>query len=92
MAILQVRDMDDTLYEDLKRRARAQHRSLSQQVVHILEEYLSRPAVDPRTQTSLFLELSGSWQGPETSEQILKSIRGSRVNSKRFRKPRGLST
>lgn len=91
MANLQVRDMDDTLYEDLKRRARAQRRSLSQQVVHILEDYLSRPVLDPRTQTNLFLELSGSWQGPETAEQVLKSIRQSRVNSKRFRIPRGIS-
>jgi plasmid stability protein len=90
MANLQVRDMDDVLYEDLKRRARAQHRSLSQEVVHIIEDYLSRPLVDPRTQTSLFLELSGSWQGTESSQQILKSIRKARVNSKRFRNPRGL--
>ena len=91
MANLQVRDIDDALYDDLKRRARAQHRSLSQEVVHIIEDYLSRPLIDPRTQTSMFLELSGAWQGSETSEQILKSIHRSRVNSKRFRKPRGLS-
>ncbi|MEW5814047.1 MAG: antitoxin, partial [Spirochaetota bacterium] len=37
MANLQVRDIDDRLYTVLKQRARAKHRSLSQEVVHIIE-------------------------------------------------------
>ncbi len=86
MATLQVRDIDDLLYQALKRRAKSQHRSLSQEVVHIIEDYLSRPPADSATQTELFLKLSGAWQGPETAQEILRSIRSSRVNSRRFRR------
>jgi plasmid stability protein len=86
MATLQVRDIDDLLYQTLKKRAQAQHRSLSQEVVHIIEEYLSRPPADPATQTDLFLKLAGSWQGPETAGEILRSIRSARVNSRRFKR------
>ncbi len=86
MATLQVRDIDDLLYQALKRRAESQHRSLSQEVVHIIEDYLARPPADPATQTELFLKLSGAWQGPETTQEILRSIRRSRVNSRRFRR------
>jgi plasmid stability protein len=86
MATLQVRDIDDLLYTELKNRAREQHRSLSQEVVHIIEDYLSRPPEDSKTQTELFLQLAGSWQGSETAEEIMKSIRNGRVNSNRFRK------
>jgi plasmid stability protein len=85
MATLQVRDIDDSLYEGLRRRAKAQHRSLSQEVVHIIEDYLSRPAHDPARQTDMFLQLAGAWQGLEKAEEIVASIRGARVNSARFR-------
>ena len=86
MATLQVRDIDDSLYEGLRRRAKAQHRSLSQEVVHIIEDYLSRPANDPARQTDMFLQLAGAWQGPEKAEEIVASIRKARVNSDRFRR------
>ena len=85
MATLQVRDIDDALYEGLRRRAKAQHRSLSQEVVHIIEDYLSRPTHDSARQTDMFLQLTGARQGPEKAEEIIASIRGARVNSARFR-------
>lgn len=90
MAILQVRDVDDMLYQTLKDRAHQQHRSLSQEVVYIVEEYLSRPPIDAKSQSEMFLQLSGAWQGPETVKQIITSIRRSRVKSRRFRKINGL--
>jgi plasmid stability protein len=86
MATLQVRDIDDTLYEGLRRRAKAQHRSLSQEVVHIIEDYLSRPTQSPARQTDLFLQLAGAWQGPEKAEEIVATIRKARVNSARYRR------
>ena len=91
MAILQVRDVDDHLYETLKERARRQHRSLSQEVVEILEDYFSRPPTDSKSQTDLFLQLAGAWQGPETAQQLITKIRQSRVRSRRFRRLHGLS-
>lgn len=41
MALLQMRDLPDELYEKLKIRARAERRSITQQAVVILEETLS---------------------------------------------------
>jgi plasmid stability protein len=86
MATLQVRDIDDRVYRALKEHAKSRHRSLSQEVVHIIEEYLSQPNRDYKKQSELLLELSGSWEGPESAGEIIKSIRKSRVESKRFRK------
>ena len=90
MATLQVRDIDDQMYDALKERAKRQHRSLSQEVVHIIEDYLSRPNMDSIKQSELFLQLMGAWQGPESANEILTSIRRGRVESKRFKASHGL--
>jgi len=84
MATLQVRDIDNRLYDALRARARAEHRSLSQEVVFILEDHLARTAPDSQRQTELFLGLSGAWSGSETAEELVASIRKSRKNSTRF--------
>ena len=85
MATLQFRDTNDKVYRTLKERAKRQHRSLSQEVIHILGDYLSRPTMDATGQSDLFLQLVGSWQGPETATQIMASIRKARVESGRFK-------
>lgn len=41
MTALQVRDFPEDLYEELKAFAKAEDRSLSQQTVHIIREYLA---------------------------------------------------
>ena len=84
MANLQVRDIDDRVYNELKQRARTKHRSLSQEVVSIIEDYLSKPSADTKGQSEMWLELVGSWEGSESAEQILRSIRKGRVASRRF--------
>lgn len=90
MANLQVRDIDDRIYAALRQRAKRRHRSLSQEVVHIVEEDLARPAADHRPQSEMLLELCGSWTGPETASQIIDAVRRGRVRSGRFEKHDGL--
>ena len=90
MATLQVRDIDDRVYKELKHRAKTRHRSLSQEVVHIIEEYLSQPNRDYQRQSELLLELAGSWEGPETANEIVRIIRKGRRNSRRFSKEHAL--
>lgn len=90
MANLQVRDIDDGIYSALKQRAKHKHRSLSQEVAHIIEDYLSRPTTDSKKQSEMLLELSGAWEGPESAIQIIKTIRKGRAESVRFRKHDGL--
>lgn len=90
MAILQVKDIDDQLYESLKSTAKSQNRSISQEVIHIIEKYLQNPAQFSVNQTKEFLSLSGSWVDDQTPEQIIDTIRKTRKNSIRFNKKDGI--
>ncbi|HVG45447.1 MAG TPA: hypothetical protein VM890_11970 [Longimicrobium sp.] len=42
MATLNIKNLPDPLYKSLKLRAESQHRSVSQEVTHILSEVLTR--------------------------------------------------
>jgi len=85
MAILQVRDIDDRLYASLKKLAQSENRSLSQEVISILEKYLLNPALFKNNPTREFLSLSGSWADDRTADEIIDDIKKkTRRNSKRF--------
>jgi len=84
MAILQVRDLDDRLYASLKTIARIENRSISQEVISIIEKYLSNPQLYKNNPTKEFISLSGSWDDNRSSETIVKEIKSSRKNGKRF--------
>lgn len=84
MANLQVRDIDDSLYASLRSRASQERRSISQEVIHILEKYLSRPTTFDTNPTEEFLKLAGSWEDSRTVGEIVADIRDSRVESTRF--------
>jgi len=83
MANLQVKSIDDDLYESLGRRAAMENRSISQEVVSILKTYLSTPSsVNVKSNNLQFLELCGSWQGEESAESMVEDIRKNRaINS-----------
>ncbi len=85
MAILQIKGIDDDFYEQIKRMSVLQNRSISQQVLWILKEYLSREKQIGRTKQAaeILLELSGSWQDSRTAEDIIRDIRGNRRNSRK---------
>ena len=83
MATMQVKSMDDQLYNALKIKAKADNRSLSQQVVMILKEYLSKPDKKLQHQTDEFLDLAGSWRDDKSAETIIKDIT-KRRSIKRF--------
>ena len=61
MANLQVKGMDDGLYAALAARAAADNRSISQEVVTILKDFLTRPGSSAREATEEFLSLCGTW-------------------------------
>ena len=85
MATLQVRSIDDQLYEALGRRAAMENRSISQEVTAILKEYLSSPIGRNKNATAAFHELSGSWQDNRPAEEIVRGIRNSRKSRTRFK-------
>ncbi len=86
MAILQVRNIDDRLYASLKAIAKSQNRSISQEVISIIEKYLSNPAVYKNNLTREFISLSGAWKDDRNADEIIDSIRKFRKNSERFKK------
>jgi plasmid stability protein len=84
MATLQVRDIDGRLYESLRRKAARDHRSLSQEVVKMLEEGMQRTVSEHAGTTEAFLALSGSWKDRRTASAIAADLRKSRADSARF--------
>ena len=90
MAILQVRDLDDRLYNHLKERARKDNRSISQEVIVILEQYLSNPGVFQGSVTKEFLELSSSWDDERSAAEIIREIKTGRKNKTSFGAHSGL--
>ena len=83
MAILQVKGMDDRLYEALAARAASENRSISQQVITIVRDFLARPGSSSRRSTEEFLELCGTWADDRAASQITRELRRSRRSSRR---------
>ena len=74
MATLEVKGMDDDLYRALAARAAQDNRSISQEVVTMIQEALSRPGLSPQQATDEFLALAGTWQDERSAEEIVRDI------------------
>ena len=90
MAILQVRDIDDRIYENLKKISEQNKRSISQEVIHIIETYLSDPKIIRKNSTEEFLKLAGSWEDGRSAEKIITEIKKGRSANKRFSEEHGI--
>jgi plasmid stability protein len=90
MAILQVRDIDNELYESLKKRAAGEHRSISQEVVRILEYHIHQPKELSADSTKSFLALCDSWHDDRSAKEIVIDLRKHRKQSPRFRGDHGV--
>ena len=78
MATLQVKDIDNKLYEALKQKAELDHRSISQEVITIILDSLSQPVKNAEQATYDFLKLSGAWAGSESATRVIDQIRSGR--------------
>jgi plasmid stability protein len=74
MATLNVKNVSDVLYKKLRARARRQHRSVAQEVVHLLEEAVKRPT------SHSILELGGLgkelWRGIDAAKHVKRERHG----------------
>ena len=84
MAILQVRDIDERLYLNLKLTALKENRSISQEVIVILEKYLQNPENFNVNPTREFLNLSSAWSDSRTADEIKSDFKKNRKNKKDF--------
>ncbi|MBE9521298.1 MAG: hypothetical protein IME97_09205 [Proteobacteria bacterium] len=86
MANLQIKGIDDNLYERLKAIAASENRSVSQQVLYLVKSYLAKGKKidEKKTSAQILLELSGSWDDSRSSSDIIKEIRKGRKNSRKL--------
>ncbi|MCP5514968.1 MAG: antitoxin [Spirochaetales bacterium] len=90
MATLQVRDIDDRLYNFLKTSAKLQNRSISQEVITIIQNYLNSNQKQMKNSTLEFLSLRGAWVDDKEAEEIITEIKKGRNQSNRFGEKNGL--
>jgi hypothetical protein len=88
MANLQIKGIDENLYAQIKKLASAENRSVSQQILYLAKEYLTKRKTSSaaRTSTQVLLDLSGSWDDARAPEEIIREIKHARRNSKKLRK------
>lgn len=88
MANLQIKNIQDELYEEIKKLASAENRSVSQQVLFLVREYLAKRKhlTAARSPAQVLLELSGSWEDDKNAEQIVKEIKSARKSSRKLEK------
>ncbi|MDZ7642271.1 MAG: hypothetical protein U5J62_09650 [Desulfurivibrio sp.] len=86
MANMQVKGIDDGLYEQLKRVATTENRSVSQEIIFLIKAHLSSQKVLRSTPSpaEVLLQLSGSWEDSRRGEEIVTEIKNARENSKRL--------
>lgn len=84
----QIKGMDDTLYEELKRLASKEKRSVSQQAVFLFRDYLARRQYmrNAKTPAQVLLDLAGSWEGREAAAAVIARIKKARKSSRKLRK------
>ena len=88
MANLQIKGIADDLYKKIKEIAASENRAVSQQILFLIKEYISRrgaiKSLKPPAQ--VLLELSGSWEDNRSTDKIISEIKRSRKNSKKLKK------
>jgi predicted CopG family antitoxin len=88
MANLQIKGMDDELYKELKRIAAEENRSISQQTVFLVRDYIAKKQKVRGTKTpaQVLLELTGSWKDDRDTVEIVSEIRKARKNLKKLKR------
>jgi len=88
MANLQIKGIEDNLYKKIKKMAASENRSVSQQVLFLIKEYMARKGKiqSLKFPAQVLLELSGSWEDNRSADKIISEIKRGRKNSKKLKK------
>jgi len=86
MANLQIKGIEDELYKELRKMAAEENRSVSQQALFLVKEYLARKRHmrTLKTPAQILLDLSGSWEDNRDPAKIITQIKKARRNSKKL--------
>lgn len=88
MANLQIKGIEDDLYNEIKKMAAADNRSVSQQILFLVKSYMSKK---PRwnaakSAAEVLIDLHGSWQDERDADQIIGQVKQARKNSRSLKK------
>lgn len=88
MANLQIKGIDDRLYDTIKKLAASENRSVSQEILFLVKEHVAkrRQTVTIRTPAQVLLDLSGSWIDNRDADEIVREIKAARRNSRKLAK------
>mgnify|MGYP006301182623 CR=1 FL=1 len=86
MANLQIKGIDEGLYQDLKQLAADENRSVSQQVLFLIRSSLARKRRVKQNDTAAqtLLALAGSWEDQRSAEEIVGDLRSMRRSSNKL--------
>lgn len=86
MANLQIKGIDDNLYGQIKALAASENRSISQQVLFLVKNYLLKrhQLQNTKTPAQVLLELSASWEDDRSPEQIVRELKNGRKDSQKL--------
>jgi len=87
MANLQIKGIDEEIYAELKKLAAAENRSVSQQTLFLIKDYLAKkqPLRTLKTPVQTLLEMAGSWEGEESAKEIIAKIKKARKSSTKLK-------
>jgi hypothetical protein len=88
MANLQIKGIDDKLYDTIKKLAASENRSVSQEILFLVKEHVAKrkQTVAIRTPAQVLLDLSGSWVDNRSANAIITEIKAARRNSRKLEK------
>ena len=88
MANLQIKGMDDRLYDTIKKLAASENRSVSQEILFLVKEHVAKrkQTAAVRTPAQVLLDLSGSWIDDRSADAIIAEIKSARKNSGKLSK------
>ena len=83
MANLQIKGMDDRLYDTIKKLAASENRSVSQEILFLVKEHVAKrkQTAAVRTPAQVLFDLSGSWTDDRSADVIIAEIKTARKNS-----------
>jgi hypothetical protein len=88
MSNLQIKGIDEGLYQQLKQWAADENRSVSQQVLYLIRNHLARKhqTHELKTSAQALLSLAGSWEDSRTADQIVRDLKNARRSSRKLAK------
>jgi len=86
MANLQIKGIDNEFYDQIKKMAASENRSVSQQVLFLIKKHLSerKQFESISSPAEVLLQLSGSWKDDRDPSDILREIKLKRKNSEKL--------